>query len=144
MAVELVVRCEYRAEAVATGPVGGGTARVVLGAFRTPDLGLMLGWLSGQALRIADGLDPAPDVRWLDPAQRGALMTSAKLDELPSAPAELRAWCASAAEHRTAYDRLRAGQPFELRVADHTGTYSLLAVPYASAGPHPRTVLVIP
>ncbi|MFI6639197.1 hypothetical protein [Streptomyces sp. NPDC050504] len=121
--------CEYRAEVVATGPVGGGTARVVLGAFRTPDVRLMIGWLADQALRIADGLDPAPDVHWLDPAQRGALMTSGSLTQLPSAPAELRAWCADPEERRTAYDRLRAGRQFVLGAADHTGTYALWVVP---------------
>ncbi|MFI6641819.1 hypothetical protein [Streptomyces sp. NPDC050504] len=120
---------EYRAEAVAVGPVGGGTVRVVLGTFRTPYPGRAVRWLSAQALRVADGLDPDPGVGWLAPEQRGALVTSPELDRLPSAPAALRAWCADEAGRRTAYERLREGRPVVVEAVDHTGAYVLWAVP---------------
>ncbi|MFI6644238.1 hypothetical protein [Streptomyces sp. NPDC050504] len=121
-------RYEYRSEVAATGPVDGGTVRVVLGSFRTPYLGMAVGWLFAQAHRVADGLDPGPDAHWVDPAQRGALVTSPSLDELPSAPAELRAWCADPGSRGLVYGRLRAGLPFAVTAADPTGTYTLHAV----------------
>lgn len=101
---------------------------MVLGTFRTPYPGRMVKWLSTQALRIADGLDPDPEVRWLDPAQRGALVTSPELNRLPSAPAALRAWCADEGGRRVAYERLCEGWPVMVEAADHTGTYVLWAV----------------
>ncbi|MFI6638199.1 hypothetical protein [Streptomyces sp. NPDC050504] len=128
---------EYQAEVVATGPVNGKCVRVVLATLRTPYLGITSRWLLVQAHRIADGLDPAPDVRWLDPEQRGALVTSPELNRLPSAPAELRAWCANRVGQRMTYDRLRCGLSVVITVADHTGTYSLRAVPVV--GPAPET-----
>lgn len=126
---------EYRAEAVATGPVDGEMVRVVLGFFRTPYLGMAVGWLFVQAHRIADGLDPAPDAHWVEPAQRGALVTSPVLDELPSAPAELRAWCADPVSRQVAYDRLRHGLPVSVTVTDHTGAYALRAVRVGAVPP---------
>lgn len=129
---------EYRAEVAATGPVSGGTVRVVLGTFRTPHLGTMLRWLTDQAHRVADGLDPAPDARWVLPEHRGALVTTSELNRLPSAADELRAWCADPVGRRAACDRLRAGWPVTVAAVDHTGTYSLWVVPVALSAEVPQ------
>ncbi|MFI6641146.1 hypothetical protein [Streptomyces sp. NPDC050504] len=126
---------EYCAEVAATGPVHDGTVRVVLGVFRTPYVGMAVGWLFAQAHRVADGLDPGPDAHWVEPAQRGVLVTSPALNELPSAPAELRAWCADPASRQVAYERLRHGLPVTATVTDHTGTYVLHAVRVGAVPP---------
>lgn len=135
---ELMARREYQAEAVGTGTVDGKPVRVVLATLQTPYLGVVVRWLKIQAHRIADGLDPAPDVPWLE-SERRALVTGQHLDQAHSAPAELRAWCADESGRQLAFDRLRHGQPFTLGAADHTGTYCLWVVPVDVPNDEPPT-----
>ncbi|MFI6639558.1 hypothetical protein [Streptomyces sp. NPDC050504] len=119
----------FCAEVVAVGPVDGGTVRVVLGSFRSSYVGLVVRWLVVQAHRVADGLDPAPDVRWVRPGHRGVLVSSPVWDRLPSAPGALRAWCGDRVGRRVVCGRLREGLPVVVEVADHTGAYALRVVP---------------
>ncbi|WP_158857671.1 hypothetical protein [Streptomyces sp. NRRL B-1347] len=129
-------RREYQAEAVGTGPVtqkGCESVRVVLGSLKTPYLGIVMRWVGAQAHRIADGLDPAPDVWWLKDKKnekKSKAIRALPLPEwAPDVPAELRAWCADRARRQEAYERLRAGWPFMLSAADHTGVYTVWVVP---------------
>ncbi|KUF15301.1 hypothetical protein AT728_29505 [Streptomyces silvensis] len=122
------IRREYHAEAVGTGTVGGQQVRVVLGTFETPYLGIMMRWVGTQAHRIADALDPEPCVPWLADAP-GALVMLHLPEWAPDVPTELRAWCADGEGRQSARDRLRAGRPFTLAAADHSGTYCVWVVP---------------
>ncbi|MFE3510586.1 hypothetical protein [Streptomyces sp. NPDC059129] len=58
--------CVYWAEAIAEFDRRGATEprRLVLGTFATPYAARALRWLCVQAVRIANGLDPDPDVPW--------------------------------------------------------------------------------
>ncbi|MFE6493863.1 hypothetical protein [Streptomyces sp. NPDC057748] len=104
----------YECAAIAEGLVCGtdGTARYVLGAFRTISPVLALRWLGGQALWIVDRLD-------LD-------------DHL----AELRAWYEDHASQRAARAHIRTGASFLLVVPDEDCTYTLSvrAAPRAEQG----------
>ncbi|MEU2874028.1 hypothetical protein ABZ769_33340 [Streptomyces olivoreticuli] len=118
----------YRCEVIAEGPVYGKDqwALMVLGTFQTPFVSRALRWLRCQALRIADGLDPAPDATSplcysLRPVECAA--------QLGDAPTDLRNWANSDWSRQSAYDQLRDGEPFVLATADHTGRYSLAAWP---------------
>ncbi|MFP8884229.1 hypothetical protein [Streptomyces mangrovi] len=124
----------YRAEVVSVGAVNGGTVAVQLGACEAADRHRVLGWLRGQARRIADGLDPDPrTARW---APGGVLVP---LPEGPAgaadAPAELRRWHEDEERQRAACELLARGAPFHLAVADRTGTYVLSARPVGTAAP---------
>ncbi|MVO83974.1 hypothetical protein GPA10_04125 [Streptomyces sp. p1417] len=122
------IRREYHAEAVGTGPVDGQQVRVVLGTLETPYLGIMMRWVGTQAHRIADALDPEPCAPWLADAPDALVMLHLPA-WAPDVPTELRTWCADGGSRQAARDRLRAGWPFTLAAADHSGTYCVWVVP---------------
>ncbi|MEU2667646.1 hypothetical protein ABZ622_02075 [Streptomyces sp. NPDC007164] len=97
----------YQCAAVAEGLVygTGGTARYVLGTFRTISPVLALRWLGGQALWIVDrlGLD----------------------DHL----AELRAWYEDRESQRAAHAHIKSGAPLLVVVPDADCTYTLSVRP---------------
>ncbi|MEU6921745.1 hypothetical protein [Streptomyces sp. NPDC046631] len=96
----------YLCEAVAEGLVCGadGTARYVLGTFRTISPVLALRWLGGQALWIVDrlGLDP-------------------RLGH----PAELLAWYEDRASQRAAHAHLKCGAELLIVLPYTDCTYTL-------------------
>ncbi|MFF4750532.1 hypothetical protein ACWD5R_17970 [Streptomyces sp. NPDC002514] len=120
----------YRAEVRAVGPVFGtaGTVQYVLGAYRTASPVLALRWLCGEALRIADRLDPDPDPdparsAWVRPAMRTVPVP------VPDCPTELRAWVTDPDEQCAARERIRGGRPLVVRVPDAGGTFILSVRP---------------
>ncbi|WP_228388535.1 hypothetical protein, partial [Streptomyces jumonjinensis] len=94
-----------------------------------------------QAVRIADRLDPAPDVPW-----RQALcpVPPAINAEHGDAPTALRNWAGDDAIRQAAYRRLRDGQPVISTFGDHTGRYTLIVwpVPVRPASPLPAAPLI--
>lgn len=111
---------EYLAETYG----GDGRRSVFLGGTVAPTRRLVLRWLRGQALRLAGGLDPSPDVPW---APAGVLrrIPAAALD----APGALRGWATSVAGQEDAAQRLADGEPFGFLVRDAAGWYRLTARP---------------
>ncbi|MGW4031040.1 hypothetical protein ACWEFL_17265 [Streptomyces sp. NPDC004838] len=118
----------YRAQVTAEGLVSGSgrRVRVVLGVFSSPYPGRVLRWLRGQALRLADGLDPDPEA---GPVHSGALVPVpySLTFLLGDGPALLRQWADSSSELRKALGQLAGGEPFLLVVSDHSGVYVLTA-----------------
>ncbi|MCC2276163.1 hypothetical protein LKL35_12160 [Streptomyces sp. ET3-23] len=120
----------YWCEVIAEGPVYGKDewVRVSLGTFQTPFVGRALRWLRRQALRVADGLDPAPDAA-------SSLCASlrpvecATIAQLGDVPTDLRNWADGDWSRQVAYDQLCGGEQFVLAAADHTGRYVLAAWP---------------
>ncbi|MGA6171091.1 hypothetical protein ACPEIF_12695 [Streptomyces sp. NPDC012600] len=116
----------YWAEVRAEGPVYGTnvTTQYVLGAFQTISPVLALRWLRGEALRIADRLDPDPQCSaWARPWVR--------LDAVPTpdCPAELRVWATDPEEYQAVRTRLRAGEPYSTVVPDADCLYGLHVMP---------------
>ncbi|MFE1129585.1 hypothetical protein ACFW6R_23265 [Streptomyces albidoflavus] len=124
--------------------VRGGDARrgFQLGGTTTRNARVALVRLRGQALRIADGLDPDPGTWWLP---NGGLVRLPDAPEaLPDAPADLRAWVSSSVHQDDALDQLVNGFPLVLRVADRwSGCWFELAarslVPVPVTPPYRRT-----
>ncbi|MCM2388710.1 hypothetical protein [Streptomyces albipurpureus] len=118
----------YWAEVIAEGPIAGSgeVARVVLGAFATPHVGRALRWLCVQAVRIANGLDPDPEVPW-----SGALICLEPVGglELGDVSTQLRNWVADEDSRFAAYRQLRRGDPFTLTASDWAGRYALTVWP---------------
>ncbi|MGX2996080.1 hypothetical protein JNUCC64_17655 [Streptomyces sp. JNUCC 64] len=124
----------YRALVFAEGPVVGTArrGRAVLGAFASPYPGRVLRWLRGQALRIADGLDPDPSA-WMNPQ-----VLFPDPDAHPGdVPATLRDWALRDGVRNEARRRLLAGEPFAFLSSDHSGAYALTAWPLHSGRHHP-------
>lgn len=119
-------RVYYRAVVVADGPTQSEPLR--LGVFVTPYAARAVRWLCVQAVRIANGLDPDPDVPWS--ASLISIDARLTLDlDLGDVPTRLRTWVADEdARHRVVQD-LKAGRPFALEVADWAGQYRLTARP---------------
>lgn len=108
-------------------------ARVVLGAFATPFVRRALRWLSVQAVRIANGLDPDPEVPW-----SGTLICvepAAGL-ELGDVPTRLRSWVKDEEARHTAHRQLLDGAPYTLTVSDWTGRYLLTVSPVSVPATH--------
>ncbi|WP_367125533.1 hypothetical protein [Streptomyces phytohabitans] len=112
--------CGYAAQVRAVGPVCGSGRNVgyVLGTFRSISPVLVLRWLNGEALRLADRLDPDP-VR--TPRLRPGLREQAA--HVPDCPAELRTWTADLGVRREIRARLRAGWPVSVAFEDGDCTY---------------------
>ncbi|MFE3824176.1 hypothetical protein [Streptomyces sp. NPDC059092] len=125
----------YNVTVVCEGPVNGAWVRVVLAARQAvpPDTALSI--LRRQARRIADGLDPDPGAEWIPP---GALVPLRAPD--PDVPTALRSWCHTPQAQKAARDRLLAGAEFTLDTADHSGRYTLRALPV----PVPVPAYVLP
>lgn len=105
----------YRCEVLAVGPVYGQAYEVpyVLAAFQTISPVLALRWLRGEALRIADRLDPDPTCSaWVRPAMRQEPTPA------PDCPTELRLWCTSREEQRAARERIKSGDPLFAVIPD--------------------------
>ncbi|WP_326698494.1 hypothetical protein OG909_14875 [Streptomyces sp. NBC_01754] len=116
----------YAAEARADGPVygTGDTVSHVLGTFRADFPGLVLRWLRGEALRIADRLDPDPArSSWAWPALR--VVTA----PFPDCPSELRVWATDPTEQRAAGEHLRSGCPVIAAFPDADCMYTLSVRP---------------
>ncbi|MCM2393943.1 hypothetical protein [Streptomyces albipurpureus] len=125
----------YWAEVIAEGPVPGSSelARVALGAFATPYVRRALRWLSVQAVRIANGLDPDPEVPW-----SGALICLEPVAglELNDVSTQLRDWVMNEEFRHIAYRRLKGGSPFTLTASDWTGRYVLTVWPVRVPASH--------
>ncbi|MCS0637038.1 hypothetical protein NX801_15475 [Streptomyces sp. LP05-1] len=99
----------------------GRTTRYVLGTWWTLSPVLALRWLGGQALRIADRLDPEPGVPggWVTEGMRRPVVP------VPDCPTELRVWAGDVDEQRFARKCLRAGRPLVVAVPDADCRYTL-------------------
>lgn len=121
----------YWAEVRAEGPVygTGETVQHVLGTTQSISPVLALRWLRGEALRIADRLDPDPlRSMWVQPAIRAATVP------VPDCPAELRAWATDPDGQREAREHIKDGRP----AVHHGPGYGLHLHPVRLAGPAPR------
>ncbi|MFE3017743.1 hypothetical protein [Streptomyces sp. NPDC059256] len=122
-----VYRAEVIAEIVAEAQQGKeegtGAAQLVLGRFNTPYAGRALRWTCVQASRIANGLDPDPDVPWST-----ALTCIDPNDwlDLGDVPTQLRNWVADEEGRVAVYRRLRDGDSFTLTASDWSGRYVLV------------------
>ncbi|MCM2388584.1 hypothetical protein [Streptomyces albipurpureus] len=123
----------YRAEAIVEVPQGGPgqteSAQLVLGRFTTPYAGRALRWTCVQASRIANGLDPDPDVPW---SSTLICMSPDDWLDLGDAPTRLRNWVADEESRLAAYRQLRGGAPFALTASDWSGRYVLTVSPVNS------------
>ncbi|GAA4782487.1 hypothetical protein GCM10023329_35620 [Streptomyces sanyensis] len=116
----------YWAEVRAEGPVygTGETVQHVLGTTQSISPVLALRWLRGEALRIADRLDPDPlRSMWVQPAIRAATVP------VPDCPAELRAWATDPDRQREAREHIKDGHPLFITVPDADCTYTLSVWP---------------
>ncbi|KUN94035.1 hypothetical protein AQJ67_37360 [Streptomyces caeruleatus] len=105
----------------------GETVQYVLGTFQTISPVLVLRWLRGEALRIANRLDP-------DPADypafsRGFWAIECDSVPYPDAPSELRVWASDPDEERGAREHIKGGFPLFVRVPDEDCTYTLSVWP---------------
>lgn len=139
--------CLYRAEALAEGLVINSSrpVRCVLGTFMSPYPGRVLRWLRGQALRIADGLDPDPvTVSWSKALHPGPAPNEA-VGDVPSA---FRAWAQSDGSCDLAQHQLANGATVMVVGEDHTGWYALTAwlatTTVRSPSPHAELHLPVP
>ncbi|EGX55745.1 hypothetical protein SZN_31369 [Streptomyces zinciresistens K42] len=116
----------YWAEVRAEGPVygTGETVQYVLGTAQSISPVLVLRWLRGEALRIADRLDPDPRrSAWVQPTMRAATVP------MPDCPAELRVWATDPDEQRAAREHIKGGHPLFVDVPDADCTYTLSVWP---------------
>ncbi|MFB7495318.1 hypothetical protein ACFC09_11535 [Streptomyces sp. NPDC056161] len=131
----MTAAARYQAEVRATGPVFGaaGTTQYSLGTSLTASPELALRWLRGEALRIADRLDPDPQhSAWVRPAMRTAPVP------VPDCPAELRAWATDPTEQRAAHEQIRAGRALAVRIPDAGCTFTLSVRPADTPAPARR------
>lgn len=115
---------EYHCDVIAEGPVYGTGDRVavVLGTFTTVSPKLALRWIGGQALRIANGLDPG----WARPIK------DTEHTPGPDGPTVLRAVHLGIEWLHGPREQLRAGAPVSLVISDGgNGTYTLAVWPVA-------------
>ncbi|WP_415956386.1 hypothetical protein [Streptomyces sp. 021-4] len=130
----------YWAESRAEGPVygTGETAQFVLGTFQTISPVLVLRWLRGEALRIADRLDPDPKHSvWVQPSMRADTVP------VPDCPAELRVWVEEF-EEREAREHIKGGHPLFEKFPDADCTYSLSVWPVKLPADDPHQPLPEP
>ncbi|WP_236240330.1 hypothetical protein [Streptomyces sp. CC228A] len=116
----------YWAEVRAEGPVygTGETLPYVLGTTQSVSSVLVLRWLRGEALRIADLLAPDPQrSAWVQPTMRAATVP------VPDCPAELRAWAADPDEQREAREHIKGRHPLFVEIPDTDCTYTLCVWP---------------
>ncbi|WP_186768429.1 hypothetical protein [Streptomyces qinzhouensis] len=86
----------------------------------------MFRWLRGQALSLADRLDPDPaQVTWASVLHPEPATRYSGIADVPWA---LRAWAANGANRRDER-RLAAGIPVFMLRADRTGSYAFIAWP---------------
>ncbi|MFH8472640.1 hypothetical protein [Streptomyces sp. NPDC018000] len=85
---------------------------------------LALRWLHGQAVRLANGLDPDQGTPWISPYVLRPVPSP-----VPDAPTALRARAADDQRQDEALQRLAAGIEFEFITGDGTCWYGLTARP---------------
>lgn len=114
---------------------GDGARSLWLGGTVAPTRCLALRWLRGQAVRIADGLDPGPDRAWAPP---GTLWPTPQTGA--DAPTHLRSWAGDLGLQEAASRRLADGMPYGFLARDASGWYRLYARPVhiPSAPPPPE------
>ncbi|MFE3069170.1 hypothetical protein [Streptomyces sp. NPDC059247] len=107
-----VILPAYVAEVYAVGPVAGTWLPTTysLGRFETISPKLVLRWLRGEALRLADRLPP---------------LTYRLAPPGPNCSEELRSWAVSDSAETYARETLRARSPFRAEFADQDCTYVL-------------------
>ncbi|MFJ2818075.1 hypothetical protein [Streptomyces sp. NPDC087294] len=116
----------YWAEVHAEGPVygTGENVRCVLATFQAVSPVLMLRWLSGMALRIAELIDPDPArTPWLSPA------VYTLCDAGPASPSALRTWATDPAGLNDAHEHIKGADPLVIRFADADCTYTFSVWP---------------
>ncbi|MFE3072236.1 hypothetical protein [Streptomyces sp. NPDC059247] len=117
-----VILPAYVAEVYAVGPVAGTWLPTTfsLGRFETISPKLVLRWLRGEALRLADRLDP-------DPARMDRLppRTYRVAPPGPHCADELRDWATSEDAAVHARETLRIRSPFRLTFTDQDCAYIL-------------------
>lgn len=124
----------YWAEVRAEGPVygTGETVSYVLRTTQSVSPVLALRWLRGEALRIADRLDPDPRrSAWVRPTMRVPTAPA------PDCPTELRAWATDPDEQREAREHVKGGHLLFVRVSDADCTYTLSVRPVRLPGAEP-------
>lgn len=124
---------EYACEVVAAGAVYG-TNLVVphrVSAYRTAEPERALAWLRGEALRIADLLDP-------DPVRSVFWVTECEELPVPDAPTELRYWATDLEEQAAATARVGGGRSFSTVVPDVGCRWNLIIWPMAVGPPGHR------
>ncbi|MFE3069641.1 hypothetical protein [Streptomyces sp. NPDC059247] len=117
-----VILPAYVAEVYAVGPVAGTWLPTTysLASFESISPKLVLRWLRGEALRLADRLDPDPSqVDWLPP------LTYCLTPPDHNCCEEMRSWAVSDDAEAYARETLRARQPFRTEFADRDCTYVL-------------------
>ncbi|MFI1017549.1 hypothetical protein [Streptomyces sp. NPDC020965] len=125
----------YHCDVIAEGPVYGTGERraVVLGTCRTISPKLALRWLCAQARRIADRLDPDPEVcSWARP------VTGPDRGSGPDGPTGLRRWADDIEGDRAARDQLTGGAPLTLTVDDGPNGVFRLAIWPVTVRPVPE------
>ncbi|MFJ2813830.1 hypothetical protein [Streptomyces sp. NPDC087294] len=123
-------RAEVRAEWSAPGT--GEPTWLVLGTFQSISPKLILRWLAGEAVRVADRLAPRPTgTPWVSP-----LMHAFRLPD-PGCSGELRAWAADTDELHAARTHIKRGYPLYVTFTDDDDcTYTLTVWPVNSRTPH--------
>jgi hypothetical protein len=110
----------YWAEVHAEGPMygTGDTMQHILGTAQSISPVLVLRWLRGEALRIADRLAPDPQrSAWVQPSMRAATVPVPDL------------WATDPDEQRAAREHIKGGHPLFVKVPDADCTYTLSVWP---------------
>ncbi|MFJ3498347.1 hypothetical protein ACIPPJ_32820 [Streptomyces sp. NPDC086091] len=112
----------YRAEVRAEGPVygTGEHTHYVFSTSQSISPVLAIRWLRGEALRIADRLDP-------DPSHSPWLKRTATAEA--DAPTTLRTWANDPTTERRARDHIKNGHPLHVTAPDPDCTYTLSVRP---------------
>ncbi|MWA12561.1 hypothetical protein [Streptomyces sp. BA2] len=97
----------------------------LLAGYAAPSPRLAVRWLTAQASRLADLIDPPLDTQWMPPR---ALRVAALRPALDPATA-LRAWPTDVAEHDQALTAMRDGGLYAFTVTDDRTSYALTARP---------------
>ncbi|KLJ03218.1 hypothetical protein ABZ114_23840 [Streptomyces albidoflavus] len=103
---------------------GDGARSLWLGGTLAPTRRLALRWLRGQALRLAEGLDPDPRTTRLPP---DTLRPAPRTAE--HAPSQLRFWAADLAYAEEATGCLATGYPYRFTAREGPAWYQLTARP---------------
>ncbi|WP_367123810.1 hypothetical protein [Streptomyces phytohabitans] len=122
----------------ARGPVygTGEYAEYVVATCRTLSPVLALRWLRGQAVRVADLLDPDPTTSpWVRPGMRTETTTP-----VPDCPTELRTWAADLTAQYEARRQLKDGVPVLAAFTDTDCAYAFTARPTRWTAEHVRRV----
>lgn len=106
-------------------PGATGAREWLIAGYAAPSPRLAVRWLSSQAARLADLIDPPPDAPWAPARALRLDVSDAPLDPATA----LRAWPADTAEHDQALTAMRDGALYAFTVADMRMRYALSARP---------------